>query len=482
MKIKRKLVIFITILAIACAQGAPAFAVSESSLPSPVLTAAQSKQIETEGEKVEYVPDLELEAEAAIVMDADTGKILYEKDSRSKREPASTTKIVTCMLALEHLDLDQVITVKHDAVQMGSIINVKKGEKIRTEDLLYALMLPSANDAAVALAEEIGGDVETFCQMMDEKAKECGAENTHFRNPNGLNWQGQEDHLTTAYDLAMIAREAMKNSTFRKLVSTTTYTMPATNKSKERKLLLTNKLLWDDAARALSEEMNSAEDSSKKVEVKKTKEVPAYEGAIGIKTGLTSTAGGCFVGAVERNGTELISVVLHSGNNDRFFDTIKLWDYTFDTFYKNQKVIAKDEKIGKVRVKRGAHRHVKAIAQEDILVTVPKEEDVSSLKTEFEKLELQAPVNKGDKIGTVKIYSGDTLLNQVDVLAGDTIKEGGPLSVIGIPDWLAVMIYIAAGLILLIILIVYLLGRQPGSKRSRRKAARAKRERRRAQK
>ncbi|MCB6993106.1 D-alanyl-D-alanine carboxypeptidase [bacterium 210820-DFI.6.37] len=476
MKFKKKLCILITILAIACAQGAPAFAASADSLSSGlILTAAETAK---EKAGVEYAVDLGLEAEAAIVMDADTGKILYEKDSRSKREPASTTKIVTCMLALEHLDLDQVITVKHDAQQMGSIINVKKGEKIRTEDLLYALMLPSANDAAVALAEEIGGTVENFCEMMDEKAKECGAENTHFRNPNGLNWQGQEDHLTTAYDLAVIAREAMKNSTFRKLVSTTTYTMAATNKSKERKLLLTNKLLWDDAAKALSEELSSAEDSSQKTKEK----VPAYEGAIGVKTGLTSTAGGCFVGAVERNGAELISVVLHSGNNDRFFDTIKLWDYTFENFYKNQKVIAQGEKIGKVRVKRGAHRHVKAVAQEDILVTVPKDEDVSDLKTDFEKLELRAPVKKGDKIGTVKIYNGDKLLNQVDVLAGDTIEEGGPLSAIGIPDWLAVMIYIAAGLILLMILVIYLLGRRPGSKRSRRKAARAKRERRRARK
>lgn len=473
MKFRKKLFIFITILAIACTQGVPAFASSETGLPSgSFLVAADEK----EDSSVEYAVGPELEAESAIVMDADSGNILYEKDSRSKREPASTTKIVTCMLALEYLDLDQVITVKHNAQQMGSIINVKQGEKIRTEDLLYALMLPSANDAAVALAEEIGGDVETFCSMMDEKAKECGAENTHFRNPNGLNWQGQEDHLTTAYDLAVITREAMKNSTFRKLVSTTTYTMPATNKSKERKLLLTDKLLWDDDARALAKKINSAEDSQKKTKIK-VKEVPPYEGAIGVKTGFTSTAGGCFVGAVEKNGTELISVVLHSGSDERFFDTTKLWDYTFDSFYEDHKVIEKGEKIGKVRVKRGAHRHVKAVAQEDILVTLPKETDVSSLKTDFEKLELQAPVNRGDKIGVLKIYNGDKLINQVDVLAGITIKEGGPLSVFGIPDWLAVMIYIAAGLILLMILVIYLMSKSADRKRRRRKAAKAKKRR-----
>ncbi len=218
MKFKQKLFIVITIIAIACTQAVPAFAASAD--------------------------NLNLDAQAAIVMDASTGKILYEKDAYSKREPASTTKIATCLLALEKLDLNQVITVKHDATKMGNIMDVKKGEELTAEQLLYALMVYSANDAAVVLAEEMGGTVENFAKMMDAKAKECGAKSSHFLNPNGLNWQGQEAHLTTAYDLAVMTREGLKDKTFRKLVSTTEYTIPATNKSKARKLESTNECLW----------------------------------------------------------------------------------------------------------------------------------------------------------------------------------------------------------------------------------------------
>lgn len=446
MKLKRRLFIFITVLAIACAQMVPAFAASADSL--------------------------NLQAEAAIVIDADTGKILYQKDIYSKREPASTTKIVTCMLALEHLDLDQTITSSHDATNMGSIIEIKKGEQFRTEDLLYALMVPSANDAAVLLAEEIGGSVENFCKMMDKKAAECGAKSSHFMNPNGLNWQGQEAHLTTAYDLAVIAREAMKNKTFRKLVRTVTYTMPATNKSKPRKLVSTNKCLWEK--KPIETDLAGPGDRKEKI-----KFVPYYEGVMGVKTGLTSTAGGCFVGAVDRNGTQLISVVLHSGPQNRFYDTAKMWDYTLETFYDTHEIMKKGEKVGKVRVKRGAHRNVRAVAENPAAVTIPKGQDTKNVRTKFEKKELKAPVQKGDKIGVVRVYNDDKLMSRINVVADETVQEGGPLSVIGIPDWLAVLIYIAAALIILMILVIYLLGRRPGSKRSRRKAARAKRQKRR---
>lgn len=449
MKFKQKLFIVITIIAIACTQAVPAFAASAD--------------------------NLNLDAQAAIVMDASTGKILYEKDAYSKREPASTTKIATCLLALEKLDLNQVITVKHDATKMGNIMDVKKGEELTAEQLLYALMVYSANDAAVVLAEEMGGTVENFAKMMDAKAKECGAKSSHFLNPNGLNWQGQEAHLTTAYDLAVMTREGLKDKTFRKLVSTTEYTIPATNKSKARKLESTNECLWYNK----EVEVEKGTGTDKKETIKFT---PYYPGTIGVKTGLTSTAGGCFVGAVDRNGTELISVVLHSGPQMRFYDTIKLWDYTLDKFYDTHQIVEKAEKVGKVRVKRGAHRNVPAVAQGPASVTVEKGEDIKNVHTEFEKRKLQAPVKKGDQVGIIKVYDGDRLMSQVDAVAGKTIEEGGPLSRIGIPDWLAVLIYIAAGIIILMIIILAALNRRPGSKRSRRKAAKAKRQKRREQK
>lgn len=448
MKIKNRLFVLLAILVIVCAQGAPAFAASSE---SP-----------------------QLQASSAIVMDADTGKILYEKDIYTKRQPASTTKIVTCMVALENLDLDQEITVKHDATQMGSIIDVKKGEVFSAEELLYALMLPSANDAAVALAEEIGGNVDNFCKMMDEWAEECGAKGTHFMNPNGLNWQGQEEHLTTAYDLALITKEAMKNETFRELVSTVEYTIPATNKSKARKLKNTNKCLYSTKAITVEEETSSTENGKTVVNTEKSKFVPKYEGTIGVKTGLTSTAGGCFVGAVNRNGTELISVVLNSGPDNRFYDTVRMWDYVLDNFYDTHKVVKKGEEVDKVRVKRGEHRNVMGVAAEAAAVTVTKGTGIDDVTTQFKPKELQAPVKKGDKVGVVKVYNGKELVSQADVLAAETIEEGGPLSYIGIPDWLAILIYIAAALIFLMLLLIWAMRRQAKKRKRRRRAANAR--------
>jgi len=175
MKLKNKVLILIMTIAIASTSWVPAFAVSKDKIKDAAAQAA-----------------CPVEAEAAIVMDAETGKILYEKDAYTKREPASVTKIVTCLVALDHLEMDQKITVKSNGNPTGNVINVKAGEVFTAEQLIYALMLPSANDAAVALAVEIGGSEEEFCKMMNEKAKECGAKDFHFMNPNGLNWPGDE--------------------------------------------------------------------------------------------------------------------------------------------------------------------------------------------------------------------------------------------------------------------------------------------------
>lgn len=441
MNLKRNLLIAVAITVIACTQWVPAFAASAG---KP-----------------------ELQAEAAIVMDAETGDILYEKNIHEKRQPASTTKIVTCMLALEYLDLDQEITVSHEIDLTGSNMGIQKGETFTVEQLLYGLMLPSGNDAAIVLAEEIGGTVEEFCVMMDEKAAECGATDSHFLNPNGLNWKGQEAHLTTAYDLALIAREAMKNSTFRKLVRTAKYTIPATSKVKTRKLVNTNKCLWYN--KPITIDSNG----------EKVSFTPKYEGTLGIKTGLTSTAGACFVGAVEKNGTELISVVLHSGNDGRFLDSIRLWDYIFDSFYNTTPVVARGQDVGKVRVKMGAKRTVIAEAEEEASITFREGERDPKTRVEFEKQELEAPVMRGDKVGTIKVYQGEELVSQVDAVAEQTVERGGPLSYFGIPDWLAMAIYIAAGLLLLICLVNYRLKRHIRRRRPQRATKRRKKRRRR---
>lgn len=426
MKRRNKLFILIMIIAIASTQWVPAFAASTDSSKE----AAQAVQIE---------------AQSAIVMDANSGKILYEKDAYSEREPASVTKIVTCMLALEYLQLDQEVKAKRSGTKMGSIINVKKGEVFTAEQLIYALMLPSANDAAVTLAEEIGGDVDSFCKMMDEYAKKCGAKSTHFRNPNGLNWAGQEDHLTTAYDLAMVTKEALKNETFRKVVSTLTYTIPATNKSKARKLVNTNKFLWPDS---YYEKLEAKEKKKKNPE--KVYRAPEYDGVIGVKTGLTSTAGGCFVGTVDRNGTELIAVVLHSDQNQRFGDTAKLWDYTLENCYATTILHPQDSVVAKVRVKRGAVRNVEAATLEEAAVTVSNGESTDEVRVEISKENITAPVKKGDKVGVLKVYNGEKLMDQTELYAVSDVEEGGFLSIFGVPDDLAILVY---GVVIVLILI-----------------------------
>lgn len=379
----------------------------------------------------------DLEAKSAVVIDADTGKMLYEKDAHTRREPASITKIMTCMLALENLKLDQVVTISGPIQIVGNGLDLKPGEQITAEDLLYGLMVHSANDAAVALAEEVSGSVEEFAHLMTVTAQQCGAYNTKFLNPNGLNWAGQEEHLTTAYDMAMIARAAMRDEKFRELVSTVSYTIPATNKSGPRKLHSTNLTLWD---------------TKDKIKVNGKVRHPKYEGSIGIKTGLTSTAGSCFVGEVEKNGTRLISVVLFSGNLTRYSDTIAMWEYCLDKYYTTHKVVKKGQELERVRIRRGAHRYVKTKARSDAAITIPKGETTKNFKTEFVSDGTEAPVKKGQRVGTVQVYNGDVLISSSDALAAEAVERGGPLSVFGIPDWMAILIYIiAAGCVLLLV-------------------------------
>lgn len=449
MKLVNRLLILITAIAIASTLWVPAFAVSDDSLKPDAAT-------DTTGA-------IDIEAEAAIVMDAETGRILYEKDAYTRREPASITKIITCLVALEHLEMDQKITVTSDGNPTGDNISVKAGEVFTAEQLLYALMLPSANDAAVVLAVEIGGTEENFCEMMNKKAAEYGAENSNFMNPNGLNWPGDEAHLTTAYDMAVITREALKNEDFRKIVSTPEYEIPATNKSDARTLINTNKFLWNDDVKAIAELQAAEKGETGEIWVPEY-----YEGVMGVKTGKTSSAGSCFVGAINSHGAELITVVLHSEGDGRFKDTAALWDYTLENFYDTRVMAAAGETAGKVRVKRGEVRTVAAVPEEDAVITVPAGENLKGVKTKIETEELRAPVKKGQVVGSVKIYDGDEMVCEIQLIAAENVDEGGFLSIFGIPDWMAPFIYIIILLLVLIALILRRMRKQAAARRRRR--------------
>ena len=397
----------------------------------------------------------EVEGTSVIMIDRASGQILYEKNAVEKRDPASITKILTCLVVLENLELDRVVTVPEDSSPIGVNIDMHKGEKLTVEQLLYAMMLPSANDAARVLAIETAGDIDSFCDMMNERAKECGAKNTHFTNTNGLNTAGQEHHRTTAEDLALIAGEALDNKTFRKLVTTVRYTIPPTNKSEARKLKTTNPLLK----------------SGKKVEVDGVKIPLEYERATGIKTGTTSTAGNCFAASAKDGDTEFIVITLDSGEYTRFTDAVQLFEYGFENF--GTQILAREKKeIQSLKVRRGASGHVPAGAADTLAVTCSRNSDGSIEEADIEvKLipaedKVDAPVCKGDVVGTVQLVDGSGKVHKsCDAIALENVDRGGPLSAIGIPDDMVPLFAAAVVTAALIVLITLILIRQ-------RKAAR----------
>lgn len=369
-----------------------------------------------------------LVGETAVLIDAKSGMVLYNKSMDEQREPASTTKIITGLLAIENLDLDTVVTIDEEtSFTEGSRIYLLEGEEITVENLLYALFLESANDAAVALAKEMAGSVDKFAIMMNEKAIELGAKNTNFVNPHGLHAEG---HLTTAYDIAMIAKAAMENETFRKYVTTYQYTIPATNMQDTRYMYNTNRLLYD------TKTMVSANG-----ELRAAK----YDGVTGIKTGYTSQAGGCLAASALRDGTELIAVVMKSTDTGRFGDSIALLDWGFAN-YKTVQTLKKGDTVGEISVKRGAETSVKLVAEKDGYATVPIDGSVEDLTKVIKTTEeIQAPVEKGQVVGTIDYFSDEVLVSSVNVVAGEAVEEGGMLSVFGVSNKTATKIYISAG-------------------------------------
>lgn len=249
-----------------------------------------------------------VDAESAIVMEASTGAVLYEKNIHEQLYPASITKIMTVLVALENSNLSDMVTFSHDAVfniEGGSSIigGVNEGDQMTLEQCLYGIMLCSGNEAAYAVAEHVGGTVDNFVQMMNDKAKELGCQDTHFSNPHGL---PVDDHVVSAYDMALISKAALAIDEFRTITSTVRYTFPPTSSGEERIRVNHHKMLAGQAH--------------------------AYDGCIGGKTGYTTVAGQTLVTFAERNGMTLICVVLKEVSPSQFTDTKTLLDYGFDNF------------------------------------------------------------------------------------------------------------------------------------------------------
>jgi len=349
--------------------------------------------------------EININSQAAILVEVSTGRIIYEKNSTKQMYPASTTKIMTAILVIENCDLTEIVTVKESAlsnIPTGYVTcNLQIGEEISINDLLYALMVPSANDAAYVLAEHVGGSVEEFSNMMNNKAEELGCMSTHFVNPNGIH---SNSHYTTAYDLYLIASYAMKNETFKNLVTTTEYTLPATNKypTDDRILKTTNDLI--------NPNRNNY-----------------YKNAIGIKTGYTSQAGNCLVAEASRDGLEFISVILNGDKNNssiRYTDTIKLFDYAYDNFTLT-KIIEKDSIVNTIEIENATKetKSLDLIIDESITVINNKSIDMNNVIPEISLNEnLEAPISARTVIGTIK-YKVDDIEYSANLLAKNDVIE-----------------------------------------------------------
>ncbi len=331
-------------------------------------------------------------APTAILIDAKTGKVLYEKNADEKHFPASTTKVMTGLLAVEKGKMDEVITIGKNPplIERGSSqIYLITDEQLTMEQLLYALMLESANDAAVAIAEQISGSVEEFAKLMNSKAKELGATNTNFVNPNGLH---NDNHYTTARDLAMIAKYAMTMDKFRSVVGEVNYTIPKTNKQEERNYITnSNKLIW------------------------KTYDKFRYEYATGIKTGYTVKAKQCLVGGAKKGDMELISVVMAAEGQNIYTDTVALFEYGFANF-QNVEILKKDQIVTSVSVTEGEEKFNLLAAEDFTLVLSQAERE--KVKTEIKTNEtIKEPIKKGEVLGAMLVNLNGKEVKKIDLLS-----------------------------------------------------------------
>lgn len=340
--------------------------------------------------------DINLYARSALLLDASNNRVLYEENGYSVMPMASTTKIMTCILAIESGKLQDMVTVSARAASMPKVkMGMQKGESYRLEDLLYSLMLESHNDTAVAIAEYLGGSVEGFAAMMNEKAKSLGCENTYFITPNGLdaNKSGKQ-HSTTARDLAVIASYAIKNEEFLKIVNTRNYSFSDSTGKRDIRLNNLDRFL------------------------------DLMEGAIGIKTGFTNGAGYCFVGALTKEGKTFVSVVLGSGwppnKTWKWTDTTKLMNFGLSSY--QEKNIFQANSYKNILVPNGVESSVEiGVDKEDILLLL-SEFDTVEKKVVLEK-DIMAPVEKGTQIGEEQYYVNGNIYRKLPIYTKNSVMR-----------------------------------------------------------
>ena len=362
-------------------------------LTAPVARAAES------GSGSAILDAMDVNAAAALLVDPDTGEVLYEKNPHEQRYPASITKVMTCLLTLEAVDrgeltLEQTVTARqalHTGIgENASTADIKAGEEIRIIDLLYAALIPSANEACNVLAEAVSGDVASFVELMNQRAAELGMEDTHFANTHGYH---DDNHYTSAWDIYLMCKEAMQYETFRTIVSSLNYTMPATNMHEEPRIVRsTNALISNFRVFGY-----------------------LYQYATGIKTGSTPEAGYCLAASATKEDRNLISVVLgcerepNTTGSDGFIyfdETIRLFDWGFNNFTRQVMLDGTKRDIPEVAVTLGKDtNYVTLEPQGEIEALLPRdvgpENFTYSITRNAESVE--APVEKGQQLGAITV-------------------------------------------------------------------------------
>lgn len=391
--------------------------------------------------------DITTYSPCCLLMESKTGKVIYEKNGYEKMYPASTTKIMTAILALEHCELTDVATASYEAVFTVPVgytnANIQVGEELTINQLLHVLLISSANEAANVLAEHIAGSIESFATMMNTKAEEIGCLNTHFVNANGVH---NENHYSTAYDLAIMGKYAMQNETFREIVNTTFYTLPATNKypTNDRVFGTTNELI--------------KKDTSDKVDNY------YYEYATGAKTGYTNAAKNCIVATAKKDDIEYIVVILgaqttENGLSARYLDCKNLFNYAFENYtIKNiyeQGSVLKKAKIPKASI---GTKNLNVVIENEITVLLKKDTNINELTPTVElNSDLKAPISENAVIGKIT-YEVDGNTYTSNLLAGGNVVESNAFNT-----------FLTIASIILVLFLLFKLLKSNNKKKKRRK-------------
>lgn len=392
---------------------------------------------------------------SAVLIEPESGEILYEKNGDKKIYPASTTKVVTALLALKNLDLDKSITVPQDFPYVdGSSMYLLPGETFTVREYLEALLVHSANDAAYLLGLEMsGGDINKYIDMMNETVAKLGCTNTHFVNPHGLH---DDNHYSTARDMARIACDAMKIEEFRRIVKMPGISLHETAQTPEkRSYYSTNRFLW----------------SNSKI-IYKDKYIPIkYDIIEGVKTGYTLEAGNCLISSAYKDGVRLICAVYKASGFEMYKDSRIILDYGFDN-YETKKILAKGESIGKKDISFSIQKNLDYAIDTDVYQVIKKGSKLSYEKnTTIDKIKL--PIKKGQKIGTIIIKIGDKQTSY-DVVALNDVESIFTLTFVKqvlrhLPDYLTLKNIVIAVVTLIILLAIIAKIRRDRIRRRRRR-------------